>query len=99
MPQEFILHETDPFAFYRVGNNAGRPSRSKRNACEYTQNLLEVMSVDLLHAPAERLPFGCQWLKLQHLLYGSQTLNLVVVHDGNQIVQGMMSGKQRRLPD
>src|SRR5437667_6063613 len=99
MPVELVLHETDALALDRVRYQHGRFPCLERHAVQCIVDLPVVMAVDLAHAPAEGTPFVGKGLKVQHFLDGSKALDLVVINQGNQVVEPMMWRKEHGLPD
>src|SRR5271170_1709645 len=99
VPQELVLHEVHAFAFDRVGDDARGLSSLQRHAAERSPDLVKIVPVDFTHRPAEGFPFLREWLQIEDLLHGSQALNLVVINDGNQMVQTVVGSEQRSLPD
>src|SRR5947208_2551093 len=79
-------------------DDAGRAPRNDGHGAARRFDLADVVPVDLASPPAERFPFRDQWFEVQHLSHGSQTLDLVVIDDGDKIVQSVVRSEQGGLP-
>ena len=62
-------------------------------------DLPHVMAVDAHHLPAESLVFGGERLDVHHRLSLAVNLQMVVVEDGNEVVELVLRGLHGRLPD
>ena len=65
---------------------------------EYAFDLIHIMSIYLPNCPAEGLPLPSQRFQIKYFLHCTKALNLVVVHNGNQIVQPVVWCEQRGFP-
>src|SRR6266542_6085533 len=99
MPEQGVLHKAHALAFHGVGNHAGWLSWLQRNCREHFSNVVRRVAINLSHCPAESLPLRGEGLQLDDLFHSAQTLDLVVVHDGDEVVQSVVRRKERRLPD
>src|SRR5438270_633404 len=98
MPKQLILHETDPLTLHGVSNHAGRPSFFERNGRECFLNLVQIMALDLTGCPPERTPLIGEWFQVHNFFYGAETLNLVVIHNGDEIIQLVLWREQNWFP-
>src|SRR5215469_1511645 len=98
MPQDCPFHKTNPLALHSVGDDAGWLTSLIWCFSERALDLLKVMPVDLANRPAETGELCRQRLQLQSFIYRSETLDLVVIHNVDQIVELVMGGKQYRFP-
>ena len=57
-----------------------------------------VMPVELTDAPVERAEFLGERVEITYFRYGTETLDLVVVHDGDKPFQVEVLGELHRLP-
>ena len=56
------------------------------------------MAINLPHGPTKGAPLVGEGLQVHHFFDRAQALNLVVVHDGDQVIEMMLRGKQDRFP-
>ena len=98
VPEDVILHEGNALALDRVGNDHGGPVTGIVRIRQRGSQSVMVVAVQFNDMPAEGAPFRPQILQLQRLFTGVQTLHMVVVDDGHQILQPVVVGKQCRLP-
>src|SRR2546422_2535478 len=94
----FRSHEADPFAFYSMGNDARRSSRSSRDILQGLSDLHKIVTINLPHCPAKRSPLIREWFQLENFLHSTEALYFVVINDNDQIVEPVMGSKQRRFP-
>src|SRR3990167_4134653 len=98
MPEEFTLHEADSLALDRVGDDAACAPTSERNGLERLLHFCKIVAVDLPNLPAEGPPLVHERIEIQHLADRSKALDLVVVDDGDEVVQRVVRREQRSLP-
>ena len=77
----------------------GLGSCSARARSKARRHGVDVVAVDPLGVPAEGLELGQQRLEAQHLGRGAVGLHVVDVDDGDQVVELVVPGRHRRLPD
>ena len=98
VPEDVVLHEGNALALDRVGNDHGGPVTGIVRIRQRGSQGTMVMAVQFNDMPAEGTPFRAQIFQLQRFFTGVQTLHMVVVDDGHQILQPVVVGKQCRLP-
>ena len=108
MPENVVLHKRNAFSLYRIGDHHRRPAVSSAGSVLIAIFLLAVFQspakgfmavpVYLFHIPAEGLPFCPEILQLQCVFAEIQRLHMVMVHDGSEVIQPEMIGKESRFP-
>ena len=98
MPAHLILHKGNALALDRVPQDAlGYAGRVRRGQSRL--NGVQVMAVDLVQIKAESLYLGGQVAQGHDLVVAAVDLQAVVVDDDRQIVQLVVSGGHKCLPN
>ena len=97
VPEDVVMHEGNSPTLDGVGDD-------DEGACvgavgQGLEELVVVVAIDVADIPAEGAPFGGKVTQLQCVLGEVEALHLVTIHDGDQIAQTMMCGKESGLPD
>src|SRR6266403_132383 len=103
VPLRVVLHERHALALDGVRHHQRRRALRGLGLVERLVDLCHVVAVDLDHRPAERLPLGDDGLEIEHLADEVVELDLVVVDDHGEVVDGMVGTPElrrghRRLP-
>ena len=98
MKIEVVLHEADPFAFGGAGDDGRGLSLHPLCLIEGSQNLCQVVPIDLANMPAEGAPLISHGLGIHHLIGPAIDLLSVAINDGNQIIHLIVGGSHRCLP-
>src|SRR5690349_583907 len=81
-----------------MSDDTCRSSAARGNIAHDIRELGMIVTINLSHAPAKALPLFSEGFEFKRGRDRIKTLDLVVVDDHDQIVQGMMAGKQNGFP-
>ena len=81
MPEQFIFHKTDAFAFYGIGDNDGRLLFFRLGGFECGKQFLVIVAVRFDDIPAECFELIAERSEIKHLFDRSETLDLIVIND------------------
>src|SRR5262245_45896236 len=98
MPQHGVFHERHALALRGVRQDAGWLCDCSPVRAERARELLVIVAVDLDDVPAEIAPLRRKRLETERLLGAGQALNLVVVDDGHEAAEALVTRKVDRLP-
>ena len=99
MPGGLALHEGDPLALYRVGDEDGGPPLGGRGDAEGVPQGGQAVAVYVQHLPAKGGKLGPEGFHVHDVLGGAVQLDAVVIHHGADVVQGELGGGHGGLPD
>src|SRR5262249_53499931 len=86
-------------ALHRPGGGDARLAPGRGRLVQRGQDGADVVAVDLLGEPAERLPARRQRLEVEHLGGRPGLLVAVLVDDGDEVVELVLLGGHGRFPD
>ena len=99
MPQQLVLHEADAFALYGVSDDAGGFTALKGNPARCVAAICWWSWPSISRAAQPKAShLARNGSELENFVDASQTLDLVVIDDDDQIIERVMRGKQRRFP-
>ena len=98
MPVIVVLHERHALALDGVGDQRHRLAGAVRNLLHGLCQRADIMAIDLMGVPAERLPLVAQRREHQGLVGARGRLPLVVIDDDADVFELLGGGKHRGLP-
>jgi hypothetical protein len=99
VPSGNILHEADAPALHGIGKNHHRLVLDGSSDGKGLHQLLHIVAVDAQHLPAKGGVFCGQRLHLHYILHPAVNLQPIDVNDGDDIVELVVAGLHRRLPN
>src|ERR1700733_13844021 len=81
-----------------MGNDCRGPTGLQWKRTEGLGELLHVVAVHFFYRPAKGAELVGEWIEIQDILYRTETLDLVLVPDGHQVVELVLRRKKNRLP-
>src|SRR5690606_40424498 len=99
MPVHHALHEGDALALDGVRDDEGGPALGGVRLFHGAEAGSAVVPVDGDDVPVEGLELFAKRLDVHHVLYESVDLGLVVVQDGDQVVEPVLGRAHQRFPD
>src|SRR5262245_32253363 len=103
VPLGIVLHEGHALALHRVGYDEEGLVACGLGLVQRLVDLVDLVTVYLEHGPAERLPLGDHGLDILDLRHEVVELDLVVVEDDGEVVEGVVGpgeawGRHGRVP-
>ena len=98
MPGGLVLHEIHALAFDGVGDDHHRPLRLRVRGVDGVADLVEVVAVDLEHAPAEGLELLVERLQRHDLLGRAVEAEVVAVDERREVGELVVAGGHGGLP-
>src|SRR5260370_42291750 len=98
MPGQLPLHEADALALDGVRDDGAGLAWLERQGAERLRELRVVVAVHFADRPPEGAPLRGQGIERQHLRHAAEALDLVVVHNGDELLQPLMWREEDRLP-
>ena len=98
MPSFLVLQERDAGAFHRLGQD-GQRLRAQAHRGKHFGDLLQIMAIDLLGAPAEGLKAPFVGAKVTRERRGLALAEPVDIHNRDEVVQVVDACQRGRLPD
>ena len=99
MPARLVLHERNAATLVGLCDDNGRLALAGTRRVKSSENLPEVMPVNRNGMEAERLEFFIDRRNCHDILVFTVDLQTVPVHDCTEVVQLVVRGSHRRLPD
>ena len=98
VPRELVLHEVNPFALGRVGNDAARFAILEGQVTHRAAEFRMVVAVDLPDGPIESGELLRQRGEVENFVNAPEALDLVVIDDEDQVVEVVMWREENCLP-
>ena len=98
MPAGIVLHERDAFALDGLRDDADRSVLHLARFLIGSSDLVKIMTVDIDHVPLESLELLVDGIRAVDVRDRAVNLQIVVVHDCDQIIETVVSCEHCCLP-